>query len=332
MCKVDISFIIPLYNCEKYIKKCLDSLVNQTIENKEIIIINDGSTDSSLEICNNYSKKYNFIKIINQKNAGQSIARNVGIRLAKGKYIQFVDADDYVDINCGEKFLKLCEKYNLDIIRGKYHVYDEESDINRDSLDLRSFKYINKVIKGREYFIESVNEKKYEVTPILGPIKRSLILENDIFFKEGATMEDHEFTMKCLTIKNNINIMQLDYDFYTYVKHKGSTTTTPTIKKIEDVIKNCYSMIEYIYSIDSNKELNIALKKTVSALFYQATSIYGRLNKNEKKEAKKLFDKKILKFSIENSFDNSKKKKFIIFKYFHNIFNLIYYIKLKIKE
>ncbi|MGU8221423.1 glycosyltransferase [Clostridium perfringens] len=332
MFKFNVSFIIPVYNCEKYISMCLDSLVNQTIKNKEIIIINDGSTDLSLEICEDYSKRYNFINIINQKNQGQSIARNVGIKLARGKYIQFVDADDYVDINCGEKFFELCEKYNLDCIRGKYHIYDEQYDIKKESLDLSDFKYTNKVVNSREYFIECINKKKYEVTPILGFIRRDFIIKNNIFFKEGVTMEDHEFTMKCLTIKDNSNVMQLDYDFYTYIRHKGSTTTTPTVKKIDDIIKNCYSSINYIDSISSNEELNTTLKKSVSALFYQATSIYGRLNKREKKKAKKILDKKVLNFSIRNSFDYRQKIKFIIFKYFNNIFDLIYYIKLKNKK
>ena len=105
---VDVSVIIPVYNVEKYIKRCLDSLVNQTLENIEFILVDDGSPDGSAEIIKEYADKFpNKIVYLYQDNAGQGAARNTGYRIAKGKYIGYVDSDDYVDANM---FKKLYDK------------------------------------------------------------------------------------------------------------------------------------------------------------------------------------------------------------------------------
>ena len=99
-----VSIIVPVYNIEKYLAKCLDSLINQTLEDIEIICVNDGSTDNSAEILNEYAQKDCRIKIINQDNAGLSAARNTGINAANGEYIGYVDSDDWIDLN----FTKSC--------------------------------------------------------------------------------------------------------------------------------------------------------------------------------------------------------------------------------
>ena len=94
-----VSIIIPAYNCEKYISKCINSVVNQTYKNIEIIIIDDGSKDNSSVLCDEYAKEYNFITVIHKENGGLSDARNYGLKNAKGKYIFFIDSDDFIDDN-----------------------------------------------------------------------------------------------------------------------------------------------------------------------------------------------------------------------------------------
>ena len=92
-----VSIIVPIYNSEKYMNKCIESILNQTLTEIEIILVNDGSTDNSGKIIDNYAKKDNRIKVIHQQNSGPSVARNKGISTAKGKYIGFVDSDDYIE-------------------------------------------------------------------------------------------------------------------------------------------------------------------------------------------------------------------------------------------
>lgn len=111
-----MSIIIPCYNEECYIEKCLESVVNQTLSDIEIIVIDDGSTDDTVLICDEYEYKYpNKVKVIHQENAGQGKARNVGLSIAKGEYIGFVDADDWVDYRMFEKLYNHAKKYDADI-------------------------------------------------------------------------------------------------------------------------------------------------------------------------------------------------------------------------
>ena len=115
-----ISVIIPVYNTEKYLRQCLDSVVNQTLKDIEIICINDGSTDNSLQILNEYASSDNRIKLINLiANKGVSFARNFGIRLSKGRYIGFVDSDDWIDLSFYENLYLTTKKQDSDIIAAK---------------------------------------------------------------------------------------------------------------------------------------------------------------------------------------------------------------------
>ena len=109
-----ISIIIPVYNVEKYFENCIKSVQNQSYRNIEIIIINDGSTDSTKELCEYYSKNDKRIIVINQKNMGVSAARNAGIKYSNGQYISFVDGDDYIDFDMYEKLVYFAQKYKSD--------------------------------------------------------------------------------------------------------------------------------------------------------------------------------------------------------------------------
>ena len=118
-----VSFVVPVYNAEMYLRQCLDSLVNQTIESKEIILVNGGSTDGSLALCLEYAENHTCVSVVSQANRGQSAARNCGLRRARGLYVQFVDADDYLRVDSAERLVSVCQTGDLVMARGKYHVY-----------------------------------------------------------------------------------------------------------------------------------------------------------------------------------------------------------------
>ena len=111
-----VTIIVPFYNVEKYLRKCLDSLINQTYKNLEIIVVDDGSTDNSVKICDEFANRDNRITVIRQKNGGISIARNAGLDKMTGSYVTFVDSDDYLEINAVEKFLKISITEGADIV------------------------------------------------------------------------------------------------------------------------------------------------------------------------------------------------------------------------
>ncbi len=124
-----VTIIVPVYNVENYLYRCLDSIVKQSYKNLDIILINDGSTDNSLKICNNYAKNDTRITVINIENSGPSICRNIGLEKAKGSYISFVDSDDYIEKNFIETLLKTQENTNADVVGCSINVNDVNGDI-----------------------------------------------------------------------------------------------------------------------------------------------------------------------------------------------------------
>ena len=121
------SVILPVYNVEKYLRECLESLVNQTLKDIEFICVNDGSTDSSLDILNEYAKKDSRFVIINQHNQGQGVARNNALAVAKGEYVAFVDPDDWVETNMFEELYLKFKETNVDVIQFNFKVCFEKS-------------------------------------------------------------------------------------------------------------------------------------------------------------------------------------------------------------
>ena len=189
MKKVKISIIIPVYNVERYIKECLISVINQTIKSKEIILLDDASTDNSLNILEEYEYEYpNLIRLIKlEKNKGQSYCRNLGLDIANGEYIGFVDSDDIISPNMFEELVENAIKRNSDIAITEFDVCNE--DISK--IDLENLININREKDIKFEVINTVNAlKKFfrgEITgsPCTKIYKRDLVLENEIKFPVG---------------------------------------------------------------------------------------------------------------------------------------------------
>lgn len=125
---VKVSVIVPVYNVEQHIRKCLDSLVNQTLKDIEIIVVDDGSTDSSASIIKEYEEKYNILKYYKKENGGLSDARNYGLQYATGKYIAFLDSDDYADVNLYKKMYEKAKKDDSDLVECNFYwVYNKKN-------------------------------------------------------------------------------------------------------------------------------------------------------------------------------------------------------------
>src|SRR5574344_70864 len=200
---IKISVIIPVYNVEKYLRKCLNYLVNQTLKDIEIICINDGSTDSSLNILNEYAKNDSRFIIISEKNQGQGVARNRGIKIACGKYIVFVDPDDWIELNALEILYSKFNDTNADVIHFDYEDYNEIFHKTR----LRSFykhalKKLKYNLKKNSYY-SWYNFKDNCLSDITVMVwnraySTKFIKENNIKFAESRFGEDHIFTLACL--------------------------------------------------------------------------------------------------------------------------------------
>ncbi|MGN1301420.1 MAG: glycosyltransferase family 2 protein [Clostridia bacterium] len=203
-----ISIIVPIFNSEKYLKKCLDSIVNQTLKDIEIILIDDGSTDNSLEIVKQYSNLYNNIKYCSKKNEGQAVARNLGIEMASGEFIAFVDSDDYVELNMFESLYNNAVSSASDIVVCDYVEEYENKTINKKSL-----------------YIEADNLQKAYIVSVAGPcskiIRADIFKQNNLKFLENNIYEDLAIIPSLALYSKKITYCE--EIFYHYVIRENST-------------------------------------------------------------------------------------------------------------
>ena len=201
-----ISLIIPVYNVEDYLFQCLNSVINQIEAFDEVIIVNDGSTDHSKEICEKYVSRYKHFKLISQKNQGLSVARNRGINEASGDYIMFLDSDDYLR-NDAVKILKEKLKETLfDMILFDADIFFDKTVIkSKKNIYDRSLSGLDgKVMSGEEYFAKAYPEN-YIVSVCMAIYKSQLIKKEKIFFPEGLYFEDNYFSFVFLEHANKID-------------------------------------------------------------------------------------------------------------------------------
>ena len=219
-----ISVIVPVYNTEKYLEKCLDSLLRQTLEGIEIIVVNDGSKDGSKKIIDDYAKKYRNIEAYHLPNGGVSKARNFGLAKAKGEYIAFLDSDDYVDENLYEK------------------MYDKAI---KDEVDVCECDYIWEFPNKKRY--DYLNEKIHPLLAVRAVVwnrlyRRDFLLQNKLTFHEGVYYEDVEF---CYEFFPYVKTFAYVKDVYVHYVQRENSITSNRTEKLRDIYKVLDSTIEY---------------------------------------------------------------------------------------
>lgn len=231
-----VSIIIPVYNVEDYIEECLDSICNQTLEDIEIICVDDGSTDNSSSILNNYAKTDSRIKIFTKENGGQASARNLGIEKASGEYIAFVDSDDFIEPEMFEKLYIKAEEDNLDLVMCKIATYDNQTGIIKDNV----WYYMLGVFRDFEKDIFTHNDTKdftcnIAVTPYNKIYKSNLLKNNNILFPEGLIFEDEKFFFDVYLRAKRVSVVD-EFLYYYRVNRKGSTVNMEKNKDYSDII------------------------------------------------------------------------------------------------
>ncbi|MBR3325428.1 MAG: glycosyltransferase family 2 protein [Clostridia bacterium] len=234
-----VSVIIPLYNAEKYIKRCILSIVNQTYKHLEIIIINDGSTDKSLDIINCLKNKYDYIKVYTQKNKGVSSARNEGIKKSTGEYIFFADADDFLEPSCIQIMLEEAISLKADIIRSNYYLK------NKNVYNFKEKKIYDITNKENRKKIENLYLNTYFFNNVWGQLIKREIIKNikfDIKLKMG---EDFKFNLEILN--NAKKIVVITDCLYNYTYNTNGMNYNDSLEKIEKKIKDICSIYEWLY-------------------------------------------------------------------------------------
>lgn len=247
-----VSIIVPVYNSYKYLNKCLDSIINQTFKDIEIIIVNDGSTDKSINIINDYAKKDKRIVVIDKENEGVSIARNTGIKKSKGEYITFVDSDDYLELEAIEKLYNTIISKKVDIVRSNYQVhYKNSNHIDIGNLyNLGNKIYDNKEI--RKEIIPMILSSKIPCFICLLMIKRELLLKTKLFPIDIHMMEDVILYLDLMTKANNLYML----DCVTYNIYFNEDSATNNKKNYERNILNVLEVNKYLKEILQKEKLS----------------------------------------------------------------------------
>ena len=282
-----VSIVVPFYNVEKYIEKCLESLVNQTLDDIEIILVNDGSKDNSVEIAKNFLIKYpNKIKYYEKENGGLSDARNYGMKYAIGEYIAFLDSDDYVENDMYEKMYNLAKCENSDMVECDF--YWEYP--NRNKIDC------GKIYNTKKEMIENIRVVAWNKL-----IKKEILDKSKIQFPKGLRYEDVEFTYKLIPYLNKVSFCK--YPFIHYVQRENSISNVQNArtKEIFEVLQNVIKYYKDNNIFDQYKdELEYIYAR------YAFCSSLLRIAKIKDKDTKNILIKETWK-NVYNNFPNWKK-------------------------
>ena len=262
---IKVSVIVPVYNVEVYLPKCLDSLVNQTLKEIEIIVVNDGSPDNSQKIIDKYAKKYKSIKAYKKENGGLSDARNYGIKKATGEYIAFIDSDDYVTTDMYEEMYNKAKAGNFDMVVCDLNYVFENSDV------------IKRAYSNVKHDTTNIKQAMLNIYPAAwNKIYKRKLFESGIEFKKGVWFEDVEFIYRLLPKIKTIGV--IDKPFNQYLQREGSITSTVD-PRIYHYIDNWNGIIAYykenkIYD-NYVKELEYLYVRYLYATFIKQASKYN---------------------------------------------------------
>ena len=272
-----VSVIIPVYNVEKYLDQCIESVVSQTYKELEIILVDDGSKDTSGALCDKWAAKDNRIKVIHKQNSGPAATRNMGTKAATGSWILYLDSDDwYENDNLIDTLLSFADKKDSDVVCFNYRRYFENSSTFSDVLCHTESEDVSPA------YLE--DNKIFTSSPCLKLIKHSIITENDIYFEEGVLSEDIEFNAKFLLATDKISFCE--HCVYIYRARENSITTSISKKHVDDLV---YIIDKMSQMADRTAEYNSFL-----AFQYCTLLINAHIAKADKTTFKKIFSYKWL--------------------------------------
>ena len=258
-----VSIIVPVYNASKYLADCLNSLLKQTIKEIEVICIDDGSTDDSMDILDGFSSSDSRVKIISQQNKGAGAARNVGLHNATGEYVLFVDSDDYLECNSAlNDMYRHASKYDLDVLSIN-HI-----EVDCEKRKLRKIKRKNNFVYSGKRYLFDHNGAGITVMPVDKLCKREYLNEVDFSYREGVIYEDNDAAVNLLYMARRV--MHLNKAYYVYRRHERSVTR----RKISAIhISSLISLINSLSDILNEYNNDKELKKYLDSVIYKHLSV-----------------------------------------------------------
>lgn len=268
---IKISVIVPIYNTEKYLHRCVDSILNQTFRDFELILVDDGSTDSSSEICEEYAKNDGRVKVIHKENGGSVIARKEGLNESAGEYIIFIDSDDYISNNMLEVLLEGTNNGKYDLVLCNYKEINNYKEIIRNNKECKSnTEYIINIIEG--------NIGAYLWNKL---IKRDLFAKH-VKFNEGYDMwEDMQISIQLFFYAKSIKILKTESLYFYNCTNNASITSTKGRKKIDSMVSNLIFIENFLEnnsiaptSILENRKIYcklLMIKNVIGAAYWRKT-------------------------------------------------------------
>ena len=281
-CIPKVTVIISIYNSEKYLSNCLNSIINQTLKEIEIICVNDGSTDNSLRILNYYKKKDNRIIIFNQKNKGVNSARNLGLKNAKGEFILFFDSDDILITDALEKLYNLGKYKNLEIIffNAKFIFENNITEIQFPKIyyKINNFNYIK---KGKDLLLNMINENKFILSPCFQFINHNFLIKNKIKFLKQIKYDDILFFYN-LILNINRSFENNEIFYLKIINEKFNKKTDKLIKKLHDYIFSIKELFNKSIAIyDNNNIINQSLELFIDNIEELIFFTFNKIQKNK---------------------------------------------------
>lgn len=288
---IKISIIIPVYNTSKYLDKCLMSVIKQNYQNTEIVLVNDGSTDNSDEICKKYSKKYKNIKYFSKENEGLGETRNKAVKIATGDYLFFLDSDDFIEEGTLKTLVDETDNGKIDVILFDYYKYIE-NDNSKTHISLIPFK-----IENKKTIITSMPTASCKL------IKKEIFVNNNLSFPKDIYFEDNAMTPYMLSLINTFKYIQKP--LYYYVQHQGSILNqTKYNKKWEEI----FTSLEYMENLFRQNNTYDKYYEEIEYIYIEYLLHASNLKLYKYQEAKEAIIKtsKIMK----DKFPNWKKNKY----------------------
>ncbi|WP_343288423.1 glycosyltransferase [Turicibacter bilis] len=309
-----MSIIIPVYNVEKWLNKCVESVLQQTYENLEIILINDGSADNSGTICDYYGSKDSRVTVIHNQNSGLSVTRNIGMKQATGDYIMFLDSDDYIlDNNIISNFVEILNKDKSDFIYSSYCRFnDEDEDVITEVLPLNISQSDLNQLNGIEALALLIKENSYHHAAYLKICRSDFLINNKLFFKENIYHEDSEWTPRLFYFAHKVSLYKGNY--YMRRMREDSIMTTKNekniTKKICDTLMIANELSKFYLQLNQSGEREIIINDFVRMYWGHLTHVMQIQNKKNLRECSLILDK------TKEIFLYSSNKKYRMIKFF----------------
>ena len=302
-----LSIVVPIYKVESYLRKCVDSLLVQDLskEDYEIILVDDGSPDRCGEICDEYASRYANIRVVHRKNGGLSAARNSGIEVAQGKYIQFVDSDDYLEPNVLKALVDKMETDQLEILRFNYQNVNEEGKVfSPNKVNKPFMDYRDEVCDGLRFLNERLGFACYAVQFML---KTELLKPSENRFVEGIYFEDTEWTPRILVQANRVT--SVDTVVYNYLMRVGSITQSVDTVKKKKSLDDRMSLIDALQKqmqtlTDDRWHRGMIAQIVITVVSNISNNFYGE----RRKYLSKLKAKRVLPLSSYHALPTAKRK------------------------